>query len=436
MAVIHGEKTQNLDTHVKIAERSLYGDRIDIVVMNKEGEFEVIQGDVSATGKPVAPEDSIPYGRLKIAYVTVPQDPYKNILLDQNDSLGKSRIRSHNERLRRLEKKTDWIFTYNAPERVKYNLTGSTFFDSANSQNVEPILAGSQTIGYRLASHAVNDYYWSFKDFSGNPPFEGEYENDNGISSFSEIDHTDHSSGILKLQKRTTTEVAYTSYKSKEQRTYTGNRKILTYMNNKHQSEYPGNTFALTTPTRLKQINVDARFYRNAASVRLDLYRSGGIKVASSDTKNLRGYPSGEYNIINTEVFSFDFGEISLEPGTYFWLLIIEPKYWNQPAESWINTISYPGMWGELLVYQGRWPSNPSGMGQKYRLAETMIFDIIAVKDVLAGEGQVVSSMIDTTDGVGSIAVDMNLNLPKNTLYELYVTNDNGTTWQRMQGKY
>ncbi|MFZ3130702.1 MAG: hypothetical protein WA125_06260 [Desulfosporosinus sp.] len=439
-AIIHGEKTQSLDTHVTISERSLYGNRIDIIVLNKEGQFEVVQGDVAAAGKPIPPDDLIPYGRLKIAYVTVPvnipgitPDP---ILIDQEDVLGHSRMRSHHERIRRLEKKTDWIFNYNSPERIKYNLTGSTFYDASASQNVEPILAGTQTIGYQLASNTVNNYYWSFKDFAGNPPIEGEYESDNGIGSYTEIDHSDHSLGICKLQKRTSTEMIFSSNREASQRTGGHNRKVLIYKDNRSLSAYPGNSFTLTSPTKLTQINLDARFYRNAASVRMELFIPGAGIKAISDTKDLRGYGRGAYNIINTEVFGFQFYNIDLDPGQYYWRLVIDPLYNHTPAETWLNTINYPGRGGDFMVFQGQYPPPRVELGVKYRLAETMIFDIIAQKDVLAPVGIIQSSMIDTTDGIGSIATDMNLNLPVNTLYELHVTNDNGTTWQRMQGKY
>jgi hypothetical protein len=396
-AVVHGEKIQNADTHVTIADRSLYGDRIDIITMDKEGQFEVIQGDAYASGNPVAPEDQISYGRVKIAYLTIPKDITKSIIVDQDDSLGKSRIRSHQERLRRVEKKTDWIFNNNAPGRIKYNLTGSSFYDVSASENMEAITVGGTVNGYRLASHTINDYYWSFKDFSGNPPIEGEYEKDNGIASFTEINHEDHSAGICKLQKRTVEDLTYTS--NSGNRIGGQNRKFQTWRNG-NTSHYPGCSFPITTPTRLDYIAVDNRFYRNAASVRLDLYTFDGSKgqfIADGGTKDLRGYPSRDYGIIQTEVFKFYFGDLTLQPGWYYWMLVIEPKYKNTPADTWINTIKYPGRQGELMSFQGQFPPLRSGKGIQYRFAEIMLFDIVAWKDVLSPEGTILSSMIDTT---------------------------------------
>jgi len=452
IAVIHGEKIQSVDTHVTIAERSLYGNRIDIVIMDKEGIYSVIQGDAIAIGKPIAPDSEIPFGSLKIAYVTVPVsipgvDP-EPILVDQEDILGHARMRRHEERLRRLEKKTDWIFNYNSPERIKYNLTGSTFYDSGASSNVEAITAGTRTIGYRLSSYEVNDYYWSFKDFNGNPPIEGEYEKDNGISKFINIDHSNHNSGICKLQKRTNESYIYNSGGAGRTRIatprgvyasdpYYWKRKHEIYRDNSRQSEYPANTFKITTETTLSRIIIDSRHYRNAASVKCVIYRKGGGRIATSASKDLRRYPGGAYNIIRTPILDFNFSGITLSPGTYVWVLVVEPKALHTKAEVWMDSVNYYGRPVSFLSLGGSYPPNiPSGTYVKYNLAETLLFDIYALKDVMAPSGTIQSSMIDTTEGIGSVAMDMNLSLPSGTSYELYVTNDNGTTWQRMQGKY
>lgn len=448
-AVVHGEKTHNTDTHVTIPSRSSYGDRIDIVLLNKDGEFNVIQGDAVTSGKPTPPTDKVPFGHLEIAYVTVPQDNYSPLLIDQEDSFGKSRMRSHQERLRRLEKKTDWIFTRNSPERIKYNLTGATYYDASNSSGVDAITVGGVVTGYRLSDSSVMDYYWSFKDFGGNPPFQGEYESNNGISQFVNIDHTDHTNGICKLQRSSSLEMLFSTWRAKGSRltiprgAYSSDpfywkRKAMVYKNNARLSNYPGNTFFLNTTTRLHSIKVDARHYRNAAAVRMVLYRRHGAYIAtSSNVFNLRNYPAGKYGIIKTEVFEFHFGDMSLPPGEYVWVLVVEPKYTKTKAETWIDTINYRGRQGNVIMFQGQYPAKiPTKVKVKHQLAETMIYDVLATKDVLASSGHIQSSMIDTTNGIGSISVDVNLQLPTNTYYRLYVTNDNGTTWQNMTSKY
>ncbi|MDP3013338.1 MAG: hypothetical protein Q8M92_03790 [Candidatus Subteraquimicrobiales bacterium] len=448
-AVVHGEKTHNTDTHVTIPSRSSYGDRIDIVLLNKEGEFEVIQGDAVTSGKPTPPIDKVPFGHLEIAYVSVPKDNYSPLLIDQDDSLGKSRMRSHQERLRRLEKKTNWIFDRNSPERIKYNLTGSTYYDGSSSTGIDVITVGGVITGYRLSDSSVADHYWSFKDFGGNPPFPGMYENNNGISEFVNIDHTDHTDGICKLQKSSSLNLLFSTGRAPGSRLaiprgvyasdpFYWKRKAMVYKNNARLSNYPGNTFFLDTTTRLSRITVDARHYRNAASVKMVLYRRHGPYIAtSSSVFNLRNYPSGKYGIVRTAVLNFEFGDLSLPPGQYVWVLVVEPKYVKTPAEHWMDTIDYRGRVGNVIMFQGQYPAQiPARVQVKHQLAETMVYDVIATKDVLAPNGYIKSSMIDTGNGIGSISADINLQLPTNTYYRLLVTNDNGTTWQDMTSKY
>lgn len=112
-AIIDGEKITSLDTHVKINGPSK-NDRIDLVYLNKEGEIKVQEG-VSGGEAPI--KDKVLY----IAYITTYADTRKLPVVNQDDTTNIIRTRSLLERMRRVEKKTNYQSNINSVSRIKYN---------------------------------------------------------------------------------------------------------------------------------------------------------------------------------------------------------------------------------------------------------------------------------------------------------------------------
>lgn len=112
-AIIDGEKVTSFDTHVKINGPSA-NDRIDLVYLNKDGEIKVQEG-VSGGDAPI--KDKVLY----IAYITTYADPSKLPVVNQDDTTNVVRKRSLLERMRRVEKKTDYQFQNNSVSRIMYN---------------------------------------------------------------------------------------------------------------------------------------------------------------------------------------------------------------------------------------------------------------------------------------------------------------------------
>ena len=119
-AIVLGEKVYPLDTHVSIDGPSTDGDRTDLVVLTSDGRLNVIKGTVY-NGEKIYPVDNT---GLKIAYITTYQSTTGNNkvpAIEQDDENNLTRQRDILERLRRLEKKTQYQATNNAPTRIKYN---------------------------------------------------------------------------------------------------------------------------------------------------------------------------------------------------------------------------------------------------------------------------------------------------------------------------
>lgn len=129
-AVINGSRIFPKATHVKLAMASGYGDRKDIVTLDEDGYFSVIQGQ--AGSKPVYPEDQVSSQSLIIAHVFVPKNVsnIKQYVIDQDDSNDVNRERSVLEKLRRLKIKQDWDWEHNKPERIQATLAAGAFMDT------------------------------------------------------------------------------------------------------------------------------------------------------------------------------------------------------------------------------------------------------------------------------------------------------------------
>lgn len=165
-AQIDGDKVFSLQSHVLIDKGSDEGNRTDLVVLTKDGLYEVISSETwLIDADEVKPQ--IDVGGLEIAYVTVYQNDNKPIKIDQNDTKMITRKRSHHERLRRLEKQMEFSLDRNAPGRIKYNISGKDLQDTSNEANI--ILTTNAKGEPVFTTTAINEYtqlyHWAFKDF-------------------------------------------------------------------------------------------------------------------------------------------------------------------------------------------------------------------------------------------------------------------------------
>ena len=225
-AIINGEKVYPLDTHVSINGPSKYGDRIDLVYMTSDGQINVQEGLVHDSN-PQRPklseltttnnENSLEaidigdteyptqIGALKIAYITV----YKNSitswvcpeckttnpgnlsicyncyaehsstvdkipLIEQNDDNYITRTRDVLERIRRLEKKTDYVMDRNSPSRIKYLCTLDPIIKNKDIEDTEAtrnIVATTNSDGETVyvpqTGYDIKQLYWSIREQSG-----------------------------------------------------------------------------------------------------------------------------------------------------------------------------------------------------------------------------------------------------------------------------
>lgn len=204
-AIIRGQKTYPVDTHVTIDGPSSIGDRIDLVTLTADGKLNVIQGTVY-NGEKIYPVSD---AGLKIAYITTYRSSVsqwacttcgyinegntdtclqcgeitneKIPLIEQGDEIWDSenhfvtRERSILERIRRLEKKMNYTMDRNAPSRIKYICTVDPIINNYGTESDKEGTYGmtsavngvGETVYVPKTGYNVQQMYWSIREQAG-----------------------------------------------------------------------------------------------------------------------------------------------------------------------------------------------------------------------------------------------------------------------------
>lgn len=204
-AVIRGQKTYPIDTHVVIDGPSNMGDRTDLVTLTADGKLNVINGTVY-NGERIYPVSD---AGLKIAYITTFKssasqwacttcghinegntdicekcgDPTneKIPLIEQSDEIWSkeqhfvTRERSILERVRRLENKMDFTMDRNSPSRIKYICTVDPIVnnhggpqDKEGTYGMTAVTnSAGETVYVPNTGYNVEQYYWSIREQAG-----------------------------------------------------------------------------------------------------------------------------------------------------------------------------------------------------------------------------------------------------------------------------
>lgn len=131
-AIINGGKVVLADTHVTIGANitnpsNSFGNILSYVYMDEQGHLKAVNSEPFLGSEPAIPI-FVTEPHLHIANITTffnKQDP----LVEQDDEHQITRPRSHHERLRRLEKKSEYLEDIAIPPRFKYVLTGDDWVD-------------------------------------------------------------------------------------------------------------------------------------------------------------------------------------------------------------------------------------------------------------------------------------------------------------------
>jgi len=454
LAMMLGEKIQPLDTHITLDPGSNYGNRIDIVCLTPEGFYEAISGDVANV--PEIPESEIPSSYLRLAKVYVPKNVNSALLMNvtQDDSLGAYRLRSHDERIRRLEKEANWMMVYNAPKRIKYNLIGDTFKDTSASIGIADTY--DETVGgYTISDTVSKKQTWTLKD-------------NTGIDlTKTTLDHTDLTNGVAKLKKTTTsTKIKSQQHFPQDMSDYRPVTEIGSFYHEitiGKRSHYIGTFVYNKKGGLLMQTQVGHFWYKNASHVQIAVFEQSGSNLNLMEISDKRALsPHTMPNKNTSQVMTCEFsGTTWLDPGWYLLLVIFHPisgkngntteyifKPYRKDRNIVVPTIAegahpYKDRSYDLLV-SGLYPPNKSikinGNSGMYSIEESQngapaTLTLLTEKDgVQISSGVIQSNITETEFIINSVTMDVNISLPKGSSYKLEVSNDGGNNFYRMYG--
>ena len=124
-AIISGELVSCIDTHISIDGASNYGNVKSYIVMNKNGYLEAINTPTYTGEVDINTMNEITPDMYVIAIITTYMNDVKNPKIEQDDTNNITRMRSHHERLRRLEKEMAYQRDITMPPRLKFMLSGN-----------------------------------------------------------------------------------------------------------------------------------------------------------------------------------------------------------------------------------------------------------------------------------------------------------------------
>lgn len=465
IAVINGEKTFTLDTHVTIDVASSLGRRKDLVCLDQDGQLIVLKGDVSNT--PELPLHKYSEQYLKIAEITI----YRNkstaeqMTVNQDDTVGVYRTRSFKERIRRLEKFANYIYRYNSPERVKYNRT-PPFMDDGLSYN---IVLDTEDNAYKLSDINAMSLTWDFKSNSNI-----------NLDRTANVDR-DYQAGRVTLAK--TQDLGMSAYlqrlvpgiEFKDGVRY-GNAVVsASYGNNSAKSTYPGVKFySGMAEGYLVGFNNDEFMYSNVDKVACYIFKADGTLFEKSYYVQIAGktdvvkYYNDNLQLLTPETqpsitaygvhtnewgvyFPFS-GTKWIPQGWYHAIFVPIPSDKNKPAKIttqvwWDDSYPFTTSEGKTVdgktgykrfsafqEYSSNYPFNPGKWVTK-RNYWWMQHGCFVVKPSYLPEGTIQSSPIHAYTGIKQVTIDANFTLPEKTRYKLEVSNDAGTTFYEMHGK-
>lgn len=417
-AVIGGSKVQNLDTHVEIPPANNYSPRYDIVIMTKEGLFEVEEGIPAS--KPELP-NTVETNELVVAHVYVPQEANsaEAMTVYQDDTNNQIRPRSVLERLRRVERKQNWDWIFNSPERIK--VESEEFIDSGESVNIGEVNGLYQIV--------TKDQEVFTDDYKGNTKINV------GASS---LDHTDHTGGTVKLQRESTVTA---NWEVNPAGAVVAETRGAYFYSSTKDSRFLYNVFYAPYTMSFSQVQFATGYMTKVQGIR--------IWVIDFDTNTLiaKSNPTMMYELRNVgrgqaTWNTFYFGSpVTIQGGRkYRFLIEAYPVAGSgNMAEIYAPCYAQSYTGAQKVHVEHRYlpyPSNVGYLAPKYydRRDYYIPMKLLGSSSQYAVSGVIQSTVYAATGPIQIVKADINISLSAESRYTLEVSNDGGEHWYQMTG--
>jgi hypothetical protein len=427
VAMIAGCKLNNLDTHVTVPSASTYADRMDMVVLQGDGTFDVIQGIPS--NKPVISTITDPTD-LIVAHLKVPQNAGSTdlIIVNQDDTTNEIRKRSQNERLRRIEKKQNWDWKFNPPVRLLTERT-SNFMDGAST--------GIEWVDdhYEITSKTKDDY-------------RDTYKTNTGINTAqTSLDHSNHTDGIVKLPVigSVTDDWELTYYTVSPQ--VGADPPVVEargayFRSSSEDSRFIYNVFYSPKTFSFNKLTLALGRLENSSGVYLRVIDYNTDKlVKDSQILTTANYHNTTRGNNAWQDFHFS-SQVTLQKGRKYRILIIAIPTSGKCSEIYIPCYNSnrPNALAVKAHVENRYltyPHNIGYMNPKYYDVRSyfipMKFDTHTVNRY-ASSAWLVSNNHHALGNIGKVTPKINIDLDDNTGFTLQVSNDGGASFHTVTG--
>ena len=489
-AVIDGQKVKCQDTHVSIDGASKFGNIKSYVYMNTNGKLKAINSPAYFDENADLVTTDISEPHLIIAEITTYMNGKKPAYINQDDTTLRIRRRSHEERLRRLEKELGYTKDIAIPPRLKYSISGqdivesepergrnaiyyddtkedgtenakliegSKFFLTTDSQGnfvIKSVDAEVVTIPITLQGDDV--YKEDKKDLTG--------DTEQVVKTIAENkDMTiDTKEGTIKL-KSNTSGIGMTDEEAKKttfnpwdddasnrpkdknitptEREY----KVVKGKNgaNDWSSEFPAMTFYTNADYKIEGINIPITKFKNCESIKFIIWkRQGPNDKTNTVWLEKRMYTSESFSLaeakekdsyqIMEDGFTIKISDgLNLEKGQYVIVCFPTPK--SDTGSCFVETYKPENPKDFCIRYYGAGDGSHFLLKERYHEIWYNAASFTGSKTSLSGEGSVTSGTVTwkNEDPIDSILVNANITTPEECEYKLEA--DTGAGWQELK---
>lgn len=436
-ALVHGKKVKNINTHIKILPSNGLGDRIDLVAMDSEGIVTIFQGEAGEI--PIAPIPEVAVGMLKMAYITIPNNVNisSGFIITQKDSEGILLPRSQEERLRRIQRKMNWIWNYNSPGRIKYNREGPGLAASYDSGIEYDAALG----GFKLSDTATNVY-------------SDTYGNTSKIDGTTNCKYSQYSYTLPIVNSRELI-VRHVIPSTMERKWF--KHTASTTKKRGVKSRYHAGYFIASKDFSITQMDIFFAGFSNVSHIKVFLYettfnkpstKKGSIYMGKSNATYPKSQAAFSKEPSGQLAHTFKFTSlINLKKGKeYSFVIVPVPKNKDKVGTVKLATLydtdDYNRVLSEYAIVGGVFPPKTSprrlyenkfgGLTVSAMFPEKVAYRVYGNVKEYAKTGFIKSTKHTTSYNITKVRAMMNISLPPETSYKLEVSVNNGVSWSNM----
>lgn len=485
-AVIDGQKVKCMDTHVSIDGASQFGHVKSFIYMDVNGRLKAINSPAFFDENADSVTTDIPEAHLVIAEITTYAGNNKPAYINQDDTTLSIRRRSHEERLRRLEKELKYTKDVAIPPRLKYTLSGQDIVENEPERGRNSIYYNTTTAdGTKNSQLIEGSKFFLTTDNKGNfviksieaevvtipVTLQGETTTDNvtgveltkRIAENKEMD-LDTKEGVLKLKSNSSASGIGMTDEEAKKTTFNpwdddaSNRpkdanikptereyKVTKGKNgaNDWASEFPAMTFYTDADYKIEGITIPITKFKNCESVKFIVWKRQGPnnktntvwlekKMYTSESFSLENAKSKDSYQIMEDGFTIKISDgLNLPKGQYVIVCFHTPK--SDTGSCFVETYKPDNPKDFCIRYYGAADGSHFLLKERYHEIWYNSATFTGTKTSSSQEGSITSGTVawEGENPIDSILVNANITTPEKCSYSIKA--DTGGGWQELK---